>query len=107
MSVRLSCTKHIAIKTGASNSTHIETNPKAMTDKQKFYRLLSDVCEFLPTKSIKAAISAGYNANAVELLNVRRGRVTNLNHLVALIRFGLPKFSIPTELLPERSKPSF
>lgn len=31
-----------------------------MTEKQKFYRLLSLVCEDLPTGAINAAIGAGY-----------------------------------------------
>lgn len=77
-----------------------------MTDKQKFYRILSDVSEFLPTSAINAAIAAGYKASAAQLANVRRGRIVNLYHLVALIQFGLPIFSIPAELLPEQSKPS-
>jgi len=37
------------------------------------------------------------------LNNVRIGRSHNLAHLVALVRVGLPKFSIPTELLPAPS----
>ena len=72
-----------------------------MTEKQKFYRLYSDVCEVLPTKSINAAIAGGYNTNAVQLLQVRQGRIINLPHLVALVRFGLPGYNIPTELLPK------
>jgi hypothetical protein len=72
-----------------------------MTEKQKFYRLLSEVCEILPTSSISAAIAAGYNANAVQLIYVRQGRVINLCHLVALIQFGLKEFTIPIHLLPK------
>ena len=73
----------------------------SMTEKQKFYRLLSEVCEVLPTKAINAAIAGGYNMNAVQLLQVRQGRIINLPHLVAMIHFGLPGFNIPAELLPK------
>ena len=72
-----------------------------MTNKQKFYRLFSEVCELLPTSAINSAISAGYEANAVHLIHVRQGRTINLPHLVALIYYGLPDFSIPVDLLPE------
>jgi hypothetical protein len=71
-----------------------------MTEKQKFYRLLSEVCERLPTSAINDAIAGGYNANAVQLLHVRQGRTINLPHLVALIKHGLPDFQIPEQLLP-------
>lgn len=71
-----------------------------MTEKQKFYRLLSLVCEDLPTGAINAALAAGYEANAVQLLHVRQGRTINLPHLVALITHGLPQFAIPVDLLP-------
>ncbi|GAB2466545.1 hypothetical protein GCM10011375_32720 [Hymenobacter qilianensis] len=72
-----------------------------MTEKQKFYRLFSEVCELLPTGAINSAITAGYNANAVHLIHVRQGRTINLPHLVALIQYGLPEFNIPVDLLPE------
>ena len=71
-----------------------------MTEKQKFYRLLSLVCEDLPTGSINAALSGGYEANAVQLMHVRQGRIINLPHLVALVTYGLPGFAIPADLLP-------
>jgi hypothetical protein len=72
----------------------------AMTEKQKFYHLLSLVCEDLPTGAINAAISGGYEANAVQLMHVRQGRIINLAHLVALVTHGLPQFPIPAKLLP-------
>jgi hypothetical protein len=34
------------------------------------------------------------------LNNVRIGRVYNLERLIALVGFGLPKFRIPSELQP-------
>lgn len=71
-----------------------------MTERQKYLRLLSIVIEELPTSAIDAAIRAGYGAPASMLNNVRIGRVHNLEHLTALVRFGLPKYQIPAELLP-------
>ncbi|RZK40880.1 MAG: hypothetical protein EOO61_06245 [Hymenobacter sp.] len=54
----------------------------------------------MPTSAVSDAISGGYVANAVQLIHVRQGRTINLPHLVKLIEVGLPKFSIPAELLP-------
>jgi hypothetical protein len=73
-----------------------------MTEKQKFYRLLSLVCEDLPTSAVSDAIAGGYKANALQLIHVRQGRTINLPHLVKLIEVGLPHFPIPTELRPAR-----
>ena len=70
------------------------------TEKQKFYRLLSEVCEDLPTSAINDAIASGYEANAVTLVGVRQGRIINLPHLVKLIEVGMPHFPIPDELRP-------
>ncbi|GAB2954593.1 hypothetical protein GCM10027048_20070 [Hymenobacter coalescens] len=71
-----------------------------MTERQKYLRLLSMVIEDLPTSAIDTAVRADYEASATMLANVRIGRVMNLEHLVALIGFGLPEFQIPPELLP-------
>jgi hypothetical protein len=71
-----------------------------MTERQKYLRLLSIVIEELPTSAIDAAIKADYPAPASMLNNVRIGRVHNLEHLVALVCYGLPKYQIPSELLP-------
>jgi hypothetical protein len=71
-----------------------------MTERQKYLRLLSLVIEDLPTSAIDTAVRTGYEASTSMLNNVRIGRVMNLEHLVALIGFGLPDFSIPEELLP-------
>lgn len=78
-----------------------------MTERQKYLRLLSIVIEDLPTSAIDVAIRDGYAAPASRLNNVRIGRVHNLEHLVALVRYGLPAYQIPAELLPTRlhSKP--
>lgn len=71
-----------------------------MTERQKYLRLLSMVIEDLPTSAIDTAVRAGYAAPATMLANVRIARVMNLEHLVALIGYGLPAFQIPEELLP-------
>lgn len=75
-----------------------------MTERQKYLRLLSIVIEDLPTSAIDTAIKADYPAPASMLNNVRIGRVHNLEHLVALVRHGLPKYQIPEELLPAPAK---
>ena len=72
-----------------------------LAEKQRFYRLFQDVCELLPTGAINSALTADYNAKAVHLIHVRQGRTVNLPHLIALIQYGLPEFSITVDLLPE------
>lgn len=76
-----------------------------MTEKQKFYRLLSYVCEELPTSAINELVRQGYQMGAVSLMQVRQGRTINLPALVALTQVGLPGFSIPAEILP--AEPAF
>lgn len=71
-----------------------------MTERQKYLRLLSIVIEDLPTSAIDTAVRAGYEAPTSMLANVRIGRVMNLEHLVALVRYGLPEYHIPEDLLP-------
>ena len=60
-----------------------------MTERQKFLRLLSFVIEDLPTSAVDTAVRAGYPAPTSMLANVRIARVMNLEHLVALIGYGL------------------
>ena len=71
-----------------------------MTERQIYLRLLSIVIEELPSSAVDTAVRDGYEAKTSMLNNVRIGRVMNLEHLVALVRYGLPKFEIPAELLP-------
>jgi hypothetical protein len=71
-----------------------------MTERQKYLRLLSIVIEELPSNAVDTAVRAGYSAPTSMLNNVRTGRVMNLEHLVALVRFGLPQYQVPAELLP-------
>jgi hypothetical protein len=74
-----------------------------MTERQKYLHLLAEVIEDLPTSSIDTAVRAGYAASTMLLSNVRMGRAVNLPHLVALIKYGLPDYQIPTHLLPRVS----
>lgn len=72
-----------------------------MTEKQKYFRLLSFVCESLPTSAIDAVLKGDdILLGAIALAQVRVGRTINLKALVALVRAGLPNFLIPEELLP-------
>ena len=71
-----------------------------MTERQKYLRLLSLVIEELTTSAVDTAVRDGYEASTTMLNNVRIGRVMNLEHLVALVGYGLPKYAIPAELLP-------
>lgn len=71
-----------------------------MTDKQKFYHLLGEVCETLPVGAIDSLARNDYQATTIQLMQVRQGRIINLKHLVALVRVGLPDFEIPGHLLP-------
>jgi hypothetical protein len=71
-----------------------------MTERQKYLRLLSIVIEDLTSSAVDAAVRADYPAPTSMLNNVRIGRVMNLEHLVALVRYGMPKYQIPADLLP-------
>ena len=71
-----------------------------MTERQKYLRLLSIVIEDLPSSAVDTAVRDGYEAKTTMLNNVRIGRVMNLEHLIALVGYGLPKFQIPADLLP-------
>jgi hypothetical protein len=71
-----------------------------MTNKQKYYRLMSLVCETLPPRSIDLLSQTGYELPPTVLYQVRNGRAINIAALVALVQIGLPEFQIPEELLP-------
>ncbi|OWP62916.1 hypothetical protein CDA63_11905 [Hymenobacter amundsenii] len=72
-----------------------------MTDKQKYYHLMGEVCEILPTMASTYAVRAGYETPANLLELVRIGRRPVLRDLVALVKHALPEFEIPAHLLPE------
>ena len=71
-----------------------------MTERQKYLQLLSLVIEDLPSGAVDTAVRDGYAAKTSMLNNVRIGRVMNLEHLVALVGYGMPAYKIPAELLP-------
>ncbi|MGI4733838.1 MAG: hypothetical protein ACRYG7_01525 [Janthinobacterium lividum] len=61
-----------------------------MTKRQKYLQLLSIVIEDLTSSAVDAAVRANYAAPTSMLNNVRIGRVVNLEHLAALVGYGLP-----------------
>ena len=71
-----------------------------MTEKQKFHRLYSFVCEDIPTSAVDELARRGYPLPTTAIMQVRQGRVINLDVLVNLVRLALPAFQIPDELLP-------
>ncbi|UOR06717.1 hypothetical protein MUN82_06360 [Hymenobacter aerilatus] len=75
-----------------------------MTEKQKFYHLLGDVCEDMPHYAVDTAIRAGYGQQyasaSTRLQHVKQGKVACLPDLVALVEHSMPDFSIPAHLLP-------
>ncbi len=76
-----------------------------MTPKEKYFGLLSLVCEKLPTSAIDALAKKDYPLGSTALAQVRIGRTINLNALVALVQVSLPDFSIPDELMPAEPEP--
>jgi hypothetical protein len=72
-----------------------------MSEKSKYFQLLSMVCDKLPTSAVDALVKKEYPLGATSLSQVRIGRTINLPALIELIKVGLPDFAIPAELLPE------
>ncbi|MGI4862967.1 MAG: hypothetical protein ACRYFZ_03535 [Janthinobacterium lividum] len=76
-----------------------------MTDKQKYYHLLGEVCEAMPSSAVDSAIRAGYGQEhksaSTRLHHVKQGKVASLPDLVALIRYSMPGYEIPAHLLPD------
>ncbi len=70
------------------------------TDRQRFYYLMSLVCEDLPTGALDALVRQGHEATAEQLRAVRQCRKVSLPWLIDLVRVGLPDFPIPAQLLP-------
>lgn len=75
-----------------------------MTDKQKYYHLLGEVCEDMPSSAVDSAIRAGYGQEhksaSTRLHHVKQGKVASLPDLVALIRYSMLDYRIPAHLLP-------
>ncbi|SHL86944.1 hypothetical protein [Hymenobacter psychrotolerans] len=78
-----------------------------MTEKQKYYALLSLVCETLPHYAVDRAIRAGYGQQyasaATRLGHVKQGKVAHLPDLVALVESSMPEFPIPAHLRPNET----
>jgi hypothetical protein len=74
--------------------------PPLSSDKQKYYHLLSLVCEDLHTSAIDALVRTDHEASTSTLTAVRQGRKIDLVLLIDLVRIGLPDYTIPAELLP-------
>jgi hypothetical protein len=75
-----------------------------MTDKQKYYHLLGEVCEAMPSSAVDSTIRSGYGREyasaSTRLHHVRQGKVASLPDLVAMVRASMPTYEIPTHLLP-------
>lgn len=69
-------------------------------DRQRFYHLMSLVCEDLPSNTVDTLVRAGHEATTEQLRAVRQCRKVHLPWLLDLVRVGLPDFPIPAELLP-------
>ncbi|GAB3638641.1 hypothetical protein GCM10027422_42310 [Hymenobacter arcticus] len=67
-----------------------------MTDKQKYYHLLGEVCEAMPSSAVDSAIRAGYGQEnksaSTRLHHVKQGKVASLTDLLALVRFSMPNY---------------
>jgi len=78
-----------------------------MTDKQKYYHLLGEVCEAMPSSAVDSAVRAGYGQEhksaSTRLHHVKQGKVASLPDLVALIRYSMPGYDIPAQLLPDEA----
>lgn len=75
-----------------------------MTDKQKYYHLLGEVCEAMPSSAVDSTIRSGYGREyasaSTRLHHVRQGKVASLPDLVAMVRASMPSYQIPAHLLP-------
>lgn len=75
-----------------------------MTDRQKYYHLLGEVCELMPSSAVDSAIRAGhgqdYKSASTRLHHVKQGKVASLPDLLALIRVSMPDYEVPGHLLP-------
>jgi hypothetical protein len=75
--------------------------PQLSCDRQRFYHLMSLVCEDLPSKSVDTLVRKGHKANTEQLRAVRQCRKVHLPWLIDLVKVGLPTYKIPDELLPQ------
>lgn len=71
-----------------------------MTEKQKYFHLVGEVCEMLNPSVVDQAVRNGHPMPIISLNNVRLGRKVDLAALTQLVRLGLPEFDIPAHLRP-------
>lgn len=71
-----------------------------LTEKQKYYYLMGETCEWLTNAAVDKAVRSNYPTPAAQLTAVRAGRRIHLVDLIALIQFAKPDFQIPDNLLP-------
>ncbi len=71
-----------------------------MTEKQKYFHLMGEVCEILKPTAVDDAVRAGYDTPSNLLAAARIGRRPVLRDLVALVQFSMPSYEIPTHLRP-------
>jgi hypothetical protein len=71
-----------------------------LTEREKYFTLLGQVCEKLPYYAAQLASDAGLGEHR-RFQNVKQGKAIGLADLVALVRHCLPDFEIPEHLLPE------
>ena len=75
-----------------------------MTEKQKYYHLLGEVCEAMPSSAVDSAIRAGYGQEhksaSTRLHHVKQGKVASLHDLIALIKYSMPEYEVPSHLRP-------
>lgn len=75
-----------------------------MTEKQKYYHLLGEVCEAMPSSAVDDAIRAGYGKEhrsaSTRLHHVKQGKVASLPDLLALIKHSMPDYEVPAHLRP-------
>jgi hypothetical protein len=80
-----------------------------MTNKQRFYYLLAEVCEKMPHYAADMAIRAGYLEYTKEthrrLSHVKQGKIASLPDLIALVQHSMPNYAIPARLLPVNELP--
>ena len=76
------------------------------TNRQRYFYLMSLVCEDLPTKAVDALVRQGHAADFEQLRAVRQSRKIDLPWLIDLVRIGLPDFTIPADAMPVPDTPA-
>jgi hypothetical protein len=80
--------------------TCISRTMTPMTERQKYFRLVSESIEMMPASIDDEALLAGLAPSSGIVKNVRLGRSPQLPLLVKIIELALPSFHIAPELRP-------